>query len=856
MHPLHDYIVGLVRAQVRGRHVVVIYDPRAELMPFFNEAQTAPPDGSGLATINLEGASCRLFTIEGSLLAARAAVEPLTSGDKPIDVVIYAPGLGRGDARNSLLMELEKAGTLYAPPALKMCARLVLRRRYEDSAIDTMLQSDALTYGDLAALCRGEDGGGSLLRTVFGVSDPIRILTAWLLQPATDADLDAKGAWDELRALLRSKTGMGGEPDIIGARLRAGAARFILANEFRNDLASGAAVDGPAAVRLSEVPAPPGKDELRAVVELARALRAQDPEAYIELADTVESELQLDLSSVPGSALGAVDTFRFEEVAAAHAAIHLLADGNAAGARALVSARGESFWVSRDPERKLLWEVCRDMLELCELAVSVRNEIGRGSLASAEAWVERYTDVDEACWSRLDRAQRKFETNLADLEVEIDPAAIAAVRGEYEDAVRRMSEGFAKALTASDWAVPGVMSHQRIWPDAVAARAKPTAYIFVDAMRYEMGAELAERLAATSEVQLRPAIAALPSITPVGMSALLPGSAGSFSVVQQGARIGASIDGVFLPDRSARQKFLEGKAPGVVSLNLDDVLSMSTNELKRKVGQAPLIAIHSTDIDGAGENAITTAAARRIMSRVIGDLARCLRTLAAIGVNDAVITSDHGHLFFAGDRPAAMRIDAPGGDTADLHRRCWIGRGGSTPAGTVRVAGAKLGYTTDLDFVFPISTAVFKAGGDLAFHHGGPSLQEMVVPVIVAKAKSGAAPAAASSKIAVSEAPDAITNRIFTIKLEIGGRSKDLFAEGLTVRPIVLAQGREAARAALAVGAELIDGTVALAPDGVVSVGFILTDETASSVRLQILDAATDSVLYASPADIPVKLGV
>ena len=77
-----------------------------------------------------------------------------------------------------------------------------------------------------------------------------------------------------------------------------------------------------------------------------------------------------------------------------------------------------------------------------------------------------------------------------------------------------------------------------------------------------------------------------------------------------------------------------------------------------------------------------------------------------------------------------MRIDAPGGDEVDLHRRCWIGRGGATPAGCVRVTASALGYDSDLDFVFPRGSGVFKAGGDLAFHHGGPSLQELVIPVV------------------------------------------------------------------------------------------------------------------------------
>lgn len=856
MHPLHDYIAGLVASQIRARHAVVIYDARRELEPFFVEAAVSEADAAGLRAATFDGVSAQLFTVNGSLLEARAAVEPLTAGDRPQNVVIYAPGMSRGDPKMSLLLEIEKAGVRYQPPALRSNARIVLQKRFDDVAIDGMLQSEALTYQDLAALCRGEDGGGSLLRTVFGASDPLKILTAWLLDPAHDADLDAKGAWGELRNLVSAKLSLSLPADGDAVRLRAITARYVLANEFRNDLVDGAVVAGPAAARLAEAPVPAGKDALKTVLDLTASLRGRDAEAYVALADRIQQELLLDETSVPGDALGAVDTFRFEEVAAAHSAVQMVADGRIDEAAALIAARGDSFWVARDAERRVLWDVCRQMIEVCVLARRIRAEVDRGPSGGAKGWVDRYAAAGADGWFRLDSAQRSFETHLALLEVDIDPATVAAVRAEYEDAVRRMTEGFVKALEAADWTVPQTLHHTRIWQDVVAARPKPTAYIFVDAMRYEMGAELAERISATNEVQLRPALAALPSITPIGMAAVLPGSAASFSVVRNGARIGSSIDGVFLPDRSSRQKFLEGKVPGTVSLNLDDVISLSIKELKKRIGAAPLIAIHSTDIDGAGENPITTAAARRIMSHVIGDLARCLRSLAAAGVEDVVITSDHGHLFFAGDRPVSMRMEAPGGDTADLHRRCWIGRGGATPPGAVRVSGAKLGYNTDLEFVFPVSTAVFKAGGDLAFHHGGPSLQEMVVPVLTVKARAQTAAKAASSGVVFAHDFDAITNRIFTIKVELTGAAKGLFDQTMVVRPLVVGDGHEVAQAALAVGGELQGGRLTLELQTPVSVGFILTDESVSSVRIQILDAETDQVLCASDADIPVKLGL
>jgi hypothetical protein len=60
-------------------------------------------------------------------------------------------------------------------------------------------------------------------------------------------------------------------------------------------------------------------------------------------------------------------------------------------------------------------------------------------------------------------------------------------------------------------------------------------------------------------------------------------------------------------------------------------------------------------------------------AHVVSDVARALQKLASIGFENAVVTADHGHLFFGAkraEREEAMRIDAQ----VELHRRCWIGR--------------------------------------------------------------------------------------------------------------------------------------------------------------------------------------
>ena len=335
----------------------------------------------------------------------------------------------------------------------------------------------------------------------------------------------------------------------------------------------------------------------------------------------------------------------------------------------------------------------------------------------------------------MDQAQRRLEAWVANLDDEPEERPLGVVRGVYEDACRAMADGFTKALIAAKWAVSPSLHQTRIYSEIVSDQPKPVAYFFVDAMRFEMGVELSERLPKSVEVSVRPAICALPSITPIGMAALQPGASSSFSVVEQAGTLGAKIDDAFLPDLTARKKFAASRVPKLADIALDELLSLQPSRLAKKIEGAQVIIVRSQEIDHAGERGFTFQA-RQVMDTVIDNLARAIRKLAAAGVEHCVLTADHGHLFFPSDRDESMRIDAPGGDEIDLHRRCWIGRGGATPPGCVRVTASALGYESDLDFVFPMGSGVFKAGGDLAFHHGGPSLQEMVIPVVTVRLKA------------------------------------------------------------------------------------------------------------------------
>jgi hypothetical protein len=854
LHPLHGYIAGQIAGHIKDRHVVIIYDQNEELRPFFREL-TGDPATDELKTVTVGQRTAKLCVFDGSFLKVRFAVEPATNGETPKDALIYVPGLKRDD-KGSLLMELEKAGTCYRPPALKQLARIVLRRRFTDVAIDEMLKSDALAHADFARMSvdDGNREGPSLLKGIFGVADSQAILTAWIAEEDHDSEIESKRALGELRTVVRTRLGLDLPDNASLSRLRAITARFTLANEFRSGLLPAAELAGQAIDGLRTVPAPETKDQEKTIREICRRLRERYAAAYVSLADRIEGELGLSGDAVSGNALGAIDTFRFEERAVAEVCFRLIAEERFTEARSLIEAKERSFWVDHHVARKTVWEVCRLMIELGLTAAQAGATIAKAN-GSPAIWVERYVSQSEDGWFRVDRTQRRLETIVPEVEDEIEERALGRVRAIYEEIVRRMAEGFLRALDKSGWSVPDILHQTRIWPEIIASSPRPVAYILVDALRYEIGFELIDRIGRFDEVRLRPAIASLPSITPVGMAALLPGASASFSVVEQNGRLGAVIGGSFLPDLAARQKFAKSQIPDLVDLTLDDALSTNAKALQKKIGNAQIVLIRSTEIDAAGENT-STLYARRIMEGVVEDLARCLQRLAAAGIENVVITADHGHLFFAADRDHSMRVDAPGGDTVDLHRRCWIGRGGATPPGSLRVQGATLGYVTDLDIVVPTSTSVFKAGGDLAYHHGGASLQELVIPVITVKLKTAAGGKAEKNAVSVSHDFAAVTNRIFSIQIELGGTAKSLFDAARTIRPVVVAGDRQVAKAGVAVGATLEGGRLRLEPNIPVTVGFILTDDTVGAVRIQVLDAETDALLYASPKDIPLRLGV
>jgi hypothetical protein len=848
MHPLHDYIGQRLAEKLKERRIVVWYDPRGEFAPFVQELRGDSAVAGGVARVVIGGLPTNLAEYAGSYFEVRAVVEPLVSADTPDYTLIYLPGCDR-DTKGSVLMELEEAGARYEPQ-LKQLARIaLLKEDYTESFIAELTAPDSVGYADLARLASGAASREppSLLRTVFHEPGDRDILSVWLMNESKDAEIENRQATTELRKLVSARLGLELPSDAGLGKLRWITARYVLAGEFRSDLRCAP----PSA--LNAVPAPPGKEQEGNLRKLAKRMRDGFAGAYPALANRVETELGLSHLPIAAEHLGSIDTFRFEErVLLAHCG-ELIAQRKFDEALAVIAERENSFWLIADLARKAQWKAARHMAELGRVAKAVKKAVSKAG-DSADAWIHAYTTADQEGggeWYELDQAQRRLEAWLTTLDEDPDERPLGVVRQDYEDVCHLMAKGFAAALAKETWTTSAALHQTRIYGLVAAGQPAPMAYFLVDALRFEMGVELRERLPGAAEVSLRPALGALPSITPIGMAALLPGASASFSVVEHDGKLGARVEGTFLPDLAARKKFAAARVPDLVDIPLDDVLNMPLSRLRKKVEGARMVLVRSGEIDAAGEGK-SSFQARHVMDYVIDNLARAIRKLANAGVAHSVVTADHGHLFFGGDRDESMQVESPGGRQVELHRRCWIGKGGATPRGCLRLPAPALGYDSDLEFVFPPGTAVFKAGGELAYHHGGPSLQELMIPVLTIRLASAAARPKATP-VSAAGLPEVITNRIFSVTLN---QDLALFASAMSVRPLLMSGGRQVGAVGMVVDAEVdAAGCVKLQPGKSTTVAFLLSDETAPSLTIVVLDPATDAPLYSSQ-EIPVRLGV
>jgi hypothetical protein len=316
-----------------------------------------------------------------------------------------------------------------------------------------------------------------------------------------------------------------------------------------------------------------------------------------------------------------------------------------------------------------------------------------------------------------------FEPELGADHSSLEKLIIKAEQ-RYAEVGAELAKHFVSHFQKAKHPVKGVLRQRDVFATQVQPRLTEgkIAYVWVDALRFEMARELCDVLRDDFDLAMQPALGTLPTITEIGMAALLPRQ-NTARVVPGRWQARTDIDGTVI--RTAGPHcFPEAAGVPVFDAKLEDLLPKPSKRVRDGVSNAQLVLITSQEIDELCEQDNITQA-RRQMDGVLNDLRRGFRVLSDLGVTSIVFTADHGHLF-ADEISDAMKIDAPGGDTADLHRRVWVGVGGTSAPSYLRTSLASLGVdspllpTMDLRASEPreergrISTAVCRHRNDIS----------------------------------------------------------------------------------------------------------------------------------------------
>ena len=289
-----------------------------------------------------------------------------------------------------------------------------------------------------------------------------------------------------------------------------------------------------------------------------------------------------------------------------------------------------------------------------------------------------------------------------------------------------------------------------------------TVVIISDAMRYEVGEELFQRMQDDPKcsAKLEAQLSVLPSYTRLGMAALLPHQT---LTMTDDYRVLA--DDVLCNDLAGREKVLQQHQENGNCVRFDEIKGLKKNELRDIFTGKQLIYIYHNQIDARGDKATTEDEVFVACEAAICEIMELIRKISTnANTYRFLVPSDHGFIYKRDKLSESEKIGAISDKKAFINRRFIVAHEAVTEEGVKSLSMGKILDNDDTKVVsFPVSDNVFKvAGGGQNFVHGGSSPQEMLVPVLDIKMERGHMETR-SAQISLVSIVQKITNLITTL---------------------------------------------------------------------------------------------
>ena len=764
----------VLRPRLKKAGCLVVYDPTTlyqDVVADLANDQIAVVDASE------RGIESRELALESFVSLARSG------GSGPTELVIYVPTKPPKTDHDRVIdpySAYAAGGGIFPDGDGDEYLSLCLKAKPDHaSAIRRLFQDDPHPSFELV----NNIGGGvgyPTLRTLLKVDSARNILLA-LLAPSKlqRASLRGNEAWiGEAKSLFLASLGLklvtkGKSWSAIADELW----RFVLFSEFVLDLPD----ELPES--LTNVPhADAGANTL--VSDLCETLRNDNraQQTFIDRAVQIESELNLPSACVEIKDLGILDTFPFEERTFLQSAVDALKDNRLDEVRSIVDRHKHSVWLGQG-ESQAQWGIVRAALQLVAACEDAENNLP-GNISNLNALIEHYT----SSLREIDRLQREFEQAIGEyisIEPIVDDVAEHA-RKRYAKMAEKVQTIFIKLLENEGWPPQNMLANGDLFDTLVepllTERTKRVAYIHVDALRYELGLELQKQLVDMGTATIQPSVAQLPTVTSIGMASLLPGAGKKLEILTEGKGFVAVLDGQRLTTVANRMKVFE-------QLYGDRFAQMTLTEFnsrkKIKISDAVnLLVIRSTEIDSHLESNPETTLS--LVHQTLKAIRVAIHRLSQVGFTDVVIASDHG-FFLNGHADAGDICVKPEiGDWINVHDRALLGTGSGDTQSFV-IPAEKVGIRSNFQhFGAPRSLAPYRRG--LSFFHGGPSLQEAIVPAITVafQDQAGHEAAAANVLLTYKNGAKIVTTRLPVVDLTV--ENTELFSQGADFEILLEAQ--------------------------------------------------------------------
>lgn len=265
---------------------------------------------------------------------------------------------------------------------------------------------------------------------------------------------------------------------------------------------------------------------------------------------------------------------------------------------------------------------------------------------------------------------------------------------------------------------------------------RATAIIVSDAMRYDIGASLAEHInqsegGLVERASIQPARTAIPTITALGMGMALPieenelvaelTDNGRWQLRQKNDKRNLNLSEK--EDRREWWRTYRKVSPDAL-LEMSQVLNGTVHEVPPVAANRTLLVLFDDIIDKMGHEEIEGLGSDHILERYV----RAITHLRDRGWLRVVVVTDHGFIQWTGSEEKSLSLPLP--NPAFSSRRALAYPTNSKGKSETKDLPQALAPGEKWQVVVPRGAGCFRTYGGLGFFHGGASLEEWIIPCV------------------------------------------------------------------------------------------------------------------------------